>query len=128
MPENGWRQVRDRALESSGGSVTTIRGPRDFSRRSPRASGVVHDGGVRRFGIAVGIERQRFATEAATKLSAGRRAALALHSGDSNWLDLSSIDGELLSVVLGQEKFSEPIRKGIKAPVDSAVSAGMSAN
>jgi hypothetical protein len=40
-------------------------------------------------------------------------AARALHSGRSNWLDLSSIDTELLSVVLAWEKISEPNRKAI---------------
>ena len=41
------------------------------------------------------------------------RAAPALHSGRSAWLDLSSIDADLLSVVLAWEKISGPIRKAI---------------
>jgi len=41
------------------------------------------------------------------------RAAPALHSAFSNWLDLSSLDADLLSVVLAWEKISEPIRKAI---------------
>gem|GEM_PF-6637851 len=40
-------------------------------------------------------------------------AARALHLGRSNWLDLASIDPDLLSVVLGWEKISEPIQKSI---------------
>jgi hypothetical protein len=43
------------------------------------------------------------------------RAARALHSGRSNWLDLSSIDADLQSVVLGWEEISHPIRKAIVA-------------
>ena len=49
------------------------------------------------------------------------RAARALHSGNSNWLDLASIDADLLSVVLAWGKLSEPVRKGICALVHSAV-------
>lgn len=41
------------------------------------------------------------------------RAALALHSGGSNRLDLSSIDADLLSVVLAWQKISTPIRNAI---------------
>jgi hypothetical protein len=48
-------------------------------------------------------------------------AALALQSGRSNWLDLSSIDAGLLSVVLAWEKISDPIRKELCALVDAAV-------
>jgi hypothetical protein len=40
-------------------------------------------------------------------------AARALHSGRPNWLDLASIDTDLLSVVLAWERISEPIRKAI---------------
>jgi hypothetical protein len=43
------------------------------------------------------------------------RAATALHFGRSNWLDLSSVDADLLSVVLAWEKISHPIRKAIAA-------------
>ena len=41
------------------------------------------------------------------------RAAPALHSGRSAWLDLSSIDADLLSVVFAWEKISGPIRTAI---------------
>ena len=41
------------------------------------------------------------------------RAAPALHSGRSTWLDLASVDANLLSVVLAWDKISEPIRKMI---------------
>jgi hypothetical protein len=41
------------------------------------------------------------------------RAALALHSACTRWLDLSSIDADLLSVVLAWENISERIRAGI---------------
>jgi hypothetical protein len=41
------------------------------------------------------------------------RAAPALHSGRSAWLDLSSIATDLLGVVLAWEKISDPIRKAI---------------
>jgi hypothetical protein len=50
-------------------------------------------------------------------------AAPALHSRRSNWLDLASIDADLLSVVLAWEELSDPIQKGICALVRSAVSA-----
>jgi hypothetical protein len=48
------------------------------------------------------------------------RAARALHSGHTHWLDLSSIDADLLSVVLGWEKISEPIRKAVIALMESS--------
>ncbi len=48
------------------------------------------------------------------------RAAQALHLGRSNWLDLSSIDADLLTVVLAWEKISEPIRKAIVSLVESS--------
>ena len=49
------------------------------------------------------------------------RAALALHFGRSIWLDLSSIDADLLSVVLAWENLSEPIRNAILALVHWAI-------
>jgi hypothetical protein len=49
------------------------------------------------------------------------RAAPALHCGGANWLDLSSIDADLLSVVLAWGKISEPIRNCIVALVQSSV-------
>ena len=50
------------------------------------------------------------------------RAAWArMYSGRSNWLDLSSIDADLLSVVLAWEKISGPVRKRICALVHAAV-------
>lgn len=52
------------------------------------------------------------------------RAAPALHFGRPNWLDLSSIDSDLQSVVVAWEKISKPIRKAILALVQSAVSTG----
>jgi hypothetical protein len=51
------------------------------------------------------------------------RAAPALHSGRPNWLDLSSIDADLQSVVLAWEGISEPIRQGILALVHAAAPA-----
>jgi hypothetical protein len=48
------------------------------------------------------------------------RAARALHFGRSNWLDLSSVDADLLSVVLGWGKIPEPIRKAIVALVEAS--------
>ncbi len=47
-------------------------------------------------------------------------AARALHSGRSNWLDLSSVDADLLSVVLVWEKISGPIRKAIVSLMESS--------
>jgi hypothetical protein len=47
------------------------------------------------------------------------RAAPALHSGRPDWLELSSLDADLQSVVLAWEKISEPIRNCIVALVYS---------
>src|SRR5262249_52516222 len=40
-------------------------------------------------------------------------ARTALHSPPAGWLDLASLDADLLSVVLAWERMSEPIRKAI---------------
>jgi hypothetical protein len=48
------------------------------------------------------------------------RGAPAPHFVRSNWLDLSSVDADLLSVVLAWEKISGPIRKAIIALVESS--------
>lgn len=47
-------------------------------------------------------------------------AARALHSGRPNWLDLASVDADLLSVVVAWENMSAAIRKAILALVQSA--------
>jgi len=47
-------------------------------------------------------------------------AARALHIPRSGWLDLSSIDPDLLSVVLGWEEISKPIRDAILTLIRSA--------
>ncbi len=48
------------------------------------------------------------------------RSAPALHSGRPNWLDLSSIDSDLQSVVLAWEQISGPIRKAIVGLVEAS--------
>ena len=48
------------------------------------------------------------------------RAALALYSERPTWLNLSSVDADLLSVVLAWEKISPPIRMAILGLVESS--------
>ena len=47
------------------------------------------------------------------------RAAPALHSGGFKSLPVSSVDADLLSIVLAWEKISGPIRKAILSLVES---------
>ena len=47
------------------------------------------------------------------------RAARALHLGDADWLQLSSLDADLQSVLLAWERLPEPIRRAILALVES---------
>lgn len=48
-----------------------------------------------------------------------RRAANALHAGDSNWLDLALIDADLQCVILAWRGLSGPIRRAVVVLVRS---------